>query len=1162
MVKNSAFRWSAARGIRDDRLSNSAFCMRLVLATLFILPLSLIADEVDGGKKKTEDDSYSFAISKDDPAEVALKKFTIAPGLQVEVWAAEPLLANPVAFAFDEKGRAFVAETYRRRSSVPDIRKNEPWTIDNLALRSVEERIAFVKARRPESEKLAPSSQLTDMNGDGQFDWRDWTVESERIKLVVDSDGDGKADQATVFAEGFKSLETGIGAGVAAGGGSVFYTCIPDVWRFDGEEAGAATQRTKLHTGFGVHVAYSGHDMHGLKIGPDGRLYWTIADCGARVTTMEGKVIENPDSGAVFRCNLDGSGLELVATGLRNPQSLAFNAVGDLFTADNNADGGDKARWTHLVEGADYGWRIGWQFLPNLGAWNSEGMWHLDVGTKHLALLPPVGHIGHGPGGIAYYPGTGLPDTFRDHFFYADFPGGVRSFALQPQGASYTVENPDDVLMNNQQNEMTGKLLWGSFPSDVGFGSDGGLYVLDWVEGWEKTGKGRIFRVHAPAVSTGAAVQETKRLLAEGMSQRNKDELAKLLWHADQRVRTAAQFALVETAGGSVVLREIASGPWPPLARLHAIWGLGQIARAVTAAATSTLEPLHALLSDADSEVRAQAARTLAGSTDHLTGPALIRALKDPDPRVQFFAAEALAHAPQQQSLPELALPELYALLHRNADHDPFVRHAVVRAVAHFADAEMLAKRSGDPSESVRTGVLLALRRLRSPEIARFLTDANPQLVLEAARAIHEAPIPAAWPQLAALAAKPGLSGPIALRAVNANYLLGNDSAAQQLGHLATDPAAAPTIRLSALESLAVWNAPFGRDRITGLWRDLPPRAAARGAIEVATRVVPALLNDGDGTIRQAAAKTAGALKLTALTDTLLATLSSAPNSDGPVQAAALRALDAMNSPRLTEGVKLALKSQDRTVLEAARELAAKASPEDAVALNTAVLGKGGTSEQQHALAVIAAQPVSSADVVIAAQLDRLLAGKLQAKFQLDLLEAAARRSDETVKQRLAAYDATRRKDDPLAAWRECLEGGDIKLGKEIFAEKAEAACLRCHKVKGEGGDVGPDLVGLGQRMDRASILQSIIDPNAAIAPGYENVLLTLQNGDLVGGLLHAESPSELTIVSLVDGKKQQVKKGDIKERTKIPSAMPPGLGDVLGKRALRDVIEYLATVK
>ncbi len=123
-------------------------------------------------------------------------------------------------------------------------------------------------------------------------------MEGERIKLVVDADGDGKADASSVFADGFKSLATGTAAGVAAGGGSVWFACIPDLWRFDGAKDGAAVKRTALLTGFGVHVAYGGHDMHGTKIGPDGKLYWTIADCGAHVTTREGKVIDNPDSGA------------------------------------------------------------------------------------------------------------------------------------------------------------------------------------------------------------------------------------------------------------------------------------------------------------------------------------------------------------------------------------------------------------------------------------------------------------------------------------------------------------------------------------------------------------------------------------------------------------------------------------------------------------------------------------------------------------------------------------------------------------------------------------------------------------------------------------------------------------------------------------------------
>ncbi len=1170
--------------------------MRAFLPLLLTTALAFSADEVDTPKApKKSDDRAPKGNAAADTAENAMKNFAVAPGLKVDVWAAEPLLENPVALSFDHLGRAFVAVTQRRRTSVPDIRKHEEWKIENLSLRTVEERIAFVKSKMPESPAVKPKKSEDDINKDGQLDWRDWAVESEEIRIVEDSTGSGRADKSRVLANGFNNLETGLGAGVLAmpDGGAV-YTCAPDLWRIAPDGT-----KTKLATGFAVHVAFGGHDMHGVKMGPDGRIYFTIADCGAHVTSKEGKVIDMPDSGAVYRCWPNGDALELFAWGLRNPQCLAFNDVGDLFTGDNNADGGDKARWEHIVEGADYGWRIGWQFLPKLGAWNSEGMWHLanpSNAQTNAAILPPVAHITHGPAGISFYPGTGLPEKYRGHFFAADFPGGVRHFALKQKGAGYEVDGmagDDPILQNNSPSEMKNKLLWNLYPSDVQFPPGGGVCVLDWVYGWEKTGKGRIYRVHDPVVDASAAVQETKKLLAEGMGKRTPEELAKLLGHADQRVRIAAQFEFAQRGAESrAALEAIASGSGSRQARLHAIWALGQLAHQspdllIGCAAQTIL--------DKDSEVRAQTWRLLANETPKASAWTIqaAAALADPEPRVRFFAAQALGKMKVRDSV-----PALFAALKANADRDPQLRHAFATALAQCADAAELSAKQSDATESVRLGVLLAMRRTKSGDVANFLKDKNTRLRLEAARAIHDAPIPDAVAALAAFdvskltllpasPAKPAESAKpaeakskdassskkstdistksadeaIAGRVINANYRLGTAETAKRLVAIAADSAITESLRLDALEALSQWPVKLGRDRLLGI---VVAGDGQRNAADVASALAPrlsALLGDKSDAIRIAALSAAGANQLTSAHE-MITMLETNSDASGEVRAAALQALAKLGAPKLDTIIGLALGSRDKTLADAARKLAGKISPAAAVKANAAILATGGLREQQQALATIAAEKGAEADAVIAEQLDLLLAGKVKSGLVLDLLEAAAPRKDVAIQKKLVAFESTRKANDPLARWRECIEGGESKEGKRIFAEKAEAACMRCHKVKGEGGDVGPDLAEIGKKMGREYVLQSIVDPNAVIAKGYDNVMVTLKDGNVVAGLLSAETADELALKNPADAKLQRVKKADVKERMSLPSAMPPGMGEVLTKRELRDVVQYLSALK
>ena len=193
-----------------------------------------------GGDGKKNKDRDPASVSAKESGEVALKKFSVAQGLRVDLWAEEPLLANVVALSFDEKGRAFVVETYRRRTSVPDIRKHMEWLLDSLAMRTVEDRIAFLHKTLAPELKLKPSKNHADQNGDGHFDWHDWEIESERIKLLEDRNGTGKAEVSSVFADGFSSLETGVAAGVVARGDDVWFACIPDIWHFSGRRPGRA----------------------------------------------------------------------------------------------------------------------------------------------------------------------------------------------------------------------------------------------------------------------------------------------------------------------------------------------------------------------------------------------------------------------------------------------------------------------------------------------------------------------------------------------------------------------------------------------------------------------------------------------------------------------------------------------------------------------------------------------------------------------------------------------------------------------------------------------------------------------------------------------------------------------------------------------------------
>src|SRR5262245_4346257 len=134
----------------------------------------------------TPKSDYNPKVAKaSDEGVKAIPRFKRDKSLNIEVWAAEPLLANPVAFTFDEKGVCYVAETFRLHKGVTDTRGHMNWLDDDLACRTVADRVA--KYKKFAGKKFSETYER----------------ERDRIRRVEDSDGDGKADRATVFSDDF-----------------------------------------------------------------------------------------------------------------------------------------------------------------------------------------------------------------------------------------------------------------------------------------------------------------------------------------------------------------------------------------------------------------------------------------------------------------------------------------------------------------------------------------------------------------------------------------------------------------------------------------------------------------------------------------------------------------------------------------------------------------------------------------------------------------------------------------------------------------------------------------------------------------------------------------------------------------------------------------------
>jgi quinoprotein glucose dehydrogenase len=1105
----------------------------------------------------------------DGGAERAIANFKVAPGLKVKLWAAEPMLSNPNALSVDEKGRVYVSEANRFKAGVIDVRATMSWLEEDIAARTVADRVAMLKRH------------ATEKSGKEGLD----ATDAERIMLIEDTTGSGRADKYSVFAEGFNRPEDGLASGVFAYKGNVYATIIPNLYRMkDTNGDGKADKIDVLSTGYGVRYAYLGHDLHGMTMGPDGKMYFSVGDRGANAKAADGSTAVATETGSVFRCNLDGSNLELFATGLRNPQELRFDDHGNLFTGDNNPDKGDPARWVYVVEGGDSGWRIGYQHAAKPrdgGPWTAEQIFQTEAHNNANYIVPHVAHAGAGPSGLAYYTGVGLPDLYKGTFFMCDYRGaaatsGIWAFKAKPKGATFELTDVNGNPIDRNTSIGNASIFSGTGVVDCEQGPDGSLYVADWTQGWDRPFRGRVYRIVDEKAADSAIVQETKKLLGEGFDKRPLGELVQLLGHADQRVRFEAQYALaalVDPNKVGAVAQAAASGR-SVVAQLHAIWALSQMARTIEGCDAH----LIGMLSHPELEVRCQAAKALGDSRHPLAFKKVLGLAADPEPRARYFAAMALG----KYGNPE-AIPALLKILEDNADKDGVLRFGAVWALAKIGNAAALEAAAMHGSTSVRLGAALALRRMENAGVAKFLKDADRIVVLEAARAIHDLPIDSALPELAALASTPvntnkganekppvknGGPGPfggpvdwIFWRVTNANYRLGTADAAKNLATIASRAELPSDIRVEALHGLAEWTKPGNRDRITNLFRPLPATPVRDPAVarEAAKGIVDKLAQDKSKDVQVAAARLAQKYGLG--DPAVLAKTAVDANSPDDVRLAALGTLIEQNDSQVTRLVGQLKADASAVVRQATIRLLA--GQPDGVETLAAIAGKNASAgDTKAALDGLGNAPAGKADAVLGEWMQKLLAGGVSADMTLELLEAAAKRKDPAVAAALKQYNDRRKADDVLAEYRETLSGGDVDAGFKIFAENGAVSCIRCHMAGGAGGVVGPALDGLGAKHNREYLLEAIVKPDAVFAPGFESVLIQTKAKKFRTGIVAKEDDKEIVLRNPESGELTTVAKDDIAKRERGPSVMPEGLHRALSKRELRDLVEWLASLK
>jgi quinoprotein glucose dehydrogenase len=1096
-----------------------------------------------------EDAATGKARAKEIREKTAIK---LADGLKLDLWASDSLAPDPVSISVDDQGRVYLNRTNRQKNSEFDIRGHRNWMTQSIAMQTVEDRRAFLRSTFA-PDKSKENSWLKDLNGDGSHDWKDLTVEKDEVWRLEDTNNDGIADVSMRVLEDFFEEVSDVAGGILVRAKDAFVAIAPDLWRIeDTNNDGVYDKKTSISHGYGVHIGFGGHGMSNPIEGPDGKIYWNIGDIGANITTAQGVKHEHPNSGIIARSNPDGSKFEIFAHGLRNTHEFVFDEYGNLISSDNDGDHpGESERLVHVVEGSDAGWRSNWQYgkytdPKNNGykVWMEEKLSVPRWDGQAAYIIPPIQNFHNGPTGMQYNPGTALGKEWKNKFFLVEFVGNparspIWAFGLKAKGASF--------VLDGEKNIMSGIL-----PTGIRFGPDGALYVADWINGWDTKNYGRVWKLDITEDKNDLKDLriETKRLMQLNYPAQSEDILLSLLSNPDMRIRLKSQFELATRgAKGAAVFSKAIAQTNNQMARIHAIWGMGQLTRQDKSYGNALL----ALLKDSDEEITAQAAKVLGDEYISEAGPMLIPMLSSKNPRVQFFGAQALGRIKEKT-----AIAPLLEMIKSNNDADVYLRHAAVLALSRIGEVEPMVAMANNSSKSLRTAAVLVLRRLKSEKVSLFLQDKDEYIAAEAARAINDdLSIPAALPALATTLTETRFtSEPLLRRAINAALRVGTDQQLDNLIAFTKRKDIDKVVRAEALAALGTWASPSVMDRVDGRYRGVIERNPGI----VKSRIQPMisdLLADNDPAILIATAQLLANLGISDSNEALVQLLND--HKDPKVRAAMLTALNGLKYTNMESVMKKGMSDTDADVRTAALGMVGSVSmsKEALTDISKTIFEKGSVKEQQQMLRVLGSLPVAKTETIFGDLIGKLTNKQLPPSLALDLGEAVDSTKSSTLIAKMAPL---RSNGETVADYQETLAGGNAMLGRRYFMTNSAAECARCHSVGGQGGEVGPNLSNIGNTLTREQILQALIEPSARIAPGFGMVILTLKDGSSAAGILTSENEHEL-VLKTAEAEPLKIAVARIAKRDNVPSSMPP-MGSIMTKREIRDVVEFLSGLK